>query len=136
MPIGFLNEAKQRVAFLIGRGQGRAERAFERRKGGDQVASMVACAHWRLQTAQAHGRFENSFASGLHGLVVNDRPAARNCARQQEARELDQAAAQEVMQRLGLAHITRERVGWTQARFPPWLGGNVRLVCVAPPLDA
>ena len=57
-------------------------------------------------------------------------------ALQQEARELDQAPAQEIMKRLGLAHIARERVGQNSSAPPFWFGGDLRVVCVARPPGA
>jgi len=41
MPLGFLNEVKQRVPILIGLGQSRCERALERDEGGAQMTPMV-----------------------------------------------------------------------------------------------
>ena len=123
MSLGFLNEVEQRVAFLIGLGQGCGERTLERDKGGDQVTSMVGRACRRAQASQAVGGIANAFASGLHRFVVNDRPSAIDCALQQKARELDQAPTQEIVWRLSLAHVARERVGQTQARLPSGLAG-------------
>jgi hypothetical protein len=97
MPLGFLNEVEQRVAFLIGPGQSRRERALERDKGGDQVTPMVDRACRRAQASQAVGGFANAFASRFHGLVVDERASASDCALQQEARELDQAPTQEIV---------------------------------------
>jgi hypothetical protein len=131
MSLGFLNEVEQRIAVPISCGQSRGERALERRKRGYQVTSMVGRFRWRAQTAEPLSCFADSFERRLEGLVVNDRPAARDRALQQKAGELDQAATQEIVQRLSLAEIARERVGQTQARFPPWSGGRRRLVCVA-----
>jgi hypothetical protein len=97
MSLGFLNEVEQRVAFLIGPGQSRRERALERDKGGDQVTPMVDRACRRAQASQAVGGFANAFASSFHGLVVDERASASDCALQQEARELDQAPTQEIV---------------------------------------
>jgi hypothetical protein len=131
VPLGFLNEVEERVAVPIGRGQGRCERALERDKRGDQVAPMVDRACWRAQAPQAFGGFANAFASSLDRLVVDDRARASDRALQQEAGELDQAPTQQIMQRLSLAQIARDRVGQTQARLPSDLAADLRLVRVA-----
>jgi hypothetical protein len=72
MPLGFLNDVKQRVSVWIGRGQRRRERALNRDKGGCQMTPMVGRACWRAQVSQAFGRFANPFASALYRLVVHD----------------------------------------------------------------
>ena len=85
MPLGFLNEVEQRVAFLIGLGQSRGERVLERNKRSDQVTPMVNCAWRRAHASQAVGGFTNAFAGGFHGFVVDDRALASNRTLQQEA---------------------------------------------------
>ena len=74
MPLCFLNEVEQRVAFLIGLGQSRRERALERSKRSDQVTTMVNRARRRTHAFQAVCGFANAFASGFHGFAV-DEPA-------------------------------------------------------------
>ena len=85
MPLGFLNEVKQRVSVRIGRGQRRRKRALDRDKGGGQMTPMVGRACWRAQASQAFGRFANAFASGLDGLVVDDCAGAGDRTLQQES---------------------------------------------------
>ena len=85
MPLGFPNEVKQRVSVRIGRGQRRRERALNRDKGGCQMTPMVGRDCWRAQVSQAFGRFANSFASALHGFIVDDCAGAGDCTLQQEA---------------------------------------------------
>ncbi len=111
MPLGLLNEAEQYVALPVGRGQARGERAFERGKRGDQVTSVVGRPCRRAQAVQSFGGFANAFAGRLYGLVVDNRQAAGDRALQEEARELDQAPTEEIVRRLSLAQIARERVG-------------------------
>jgi hypothetical protein len=115
MPLGFLNEVKQRVSVRIGRGQRRRERALNRDKGGCQMTPMVGRACWRAEVSQAFGRVANPFASGLDRLVVDDCTGAGDRALQQESGKLDQTPTQEIMQRSGFGDIARERVDLTQS---------------------
>ena len=85
MPLGFLNEVKQRVSVRIGRGQRRRERALKRDEGGDQMTPMVDRACWRAQVSQAFGRFANAFARGLDRFVVDDCARAGDRTLQQES---------------------------------------------------
>ncbi len=85
VPLRFLNEVEQRVAFLVCPGRSRRERALKREKPCDEVAPMVDRAPWRAQASQAFGRFANGFASGLDRLVVDDCAGAGDRALQQES---------------------------------------------------
>jgi hypothetical protein len=128
MPLGLLNEVEQSVAILVGLGLSRRERGFQRDKRSDQVASMMDRVCWRAHAPQAIGGFVNAFASRFHGFVVDERALAADRSLQQEARELDEASTQEIMQRRGFAHIARDRVGQTQARCPPRAYWSLRFV--------
>ena len=121
--LGFLDEMEERVSVLVGRGERRRERALERDERGVQVASMVRPPLSAREVAEGFGRFANSFASGFQRRVVDNRAGASERTLEQEARELDQAPAQKIVKRLGLAHIARERVGQNSSAPPFWLRG-------------
>ena len=115
MPLGFLNEVKQRVPILIGLGQSRCERALERDEGGVQVTPMVDGAARRAKASQAFGRFVNAFTSGLDRLVVDDCARAGDRTLQQESGKLDETPTQEIVHRLGFGYVARELVDLTQS---------------------
>jgi hypothetical protein len=115
MPLGFLNEVKQRVSVRIGRGLRRRERALNRDKGGCQMTPMVGRDCWRAQVSQAFGCFANAFAGTLDRFVVDDCTGAGDRTLQQESGKLDQTPTQEIVQRFGFGDVARERVDLTQS---------------------
>ena len=64
MPLGFLNEVEQSVAFLVRLGQSRRERVLECAKRSDQVTPMVNCACRR-----AHAGYARFFTADLPTFV-------------------------------------------------------------------
>ena len=85
MPLGFLNEVKQRVPAVVRLGQSRCERALERGEGGEQMTPMVDGAARRAKTSQTAGCFPDLFASALDRFIVDDRAGAGDCTLQDEA---------------------------------------------------